>query len=114
MVNNSANWRPKAVEIHRRLQRGDIGEIRHVQATFHVSLAFIFEDKANTGWIQTTGTVDGEVANEFVVMRSSSHCSVAKGRKYLRKRLRKRLRLGKYTLKMCLREPIKKWLGRVS
>lgn len=60
MINNSANYRPKAVYIHSRLVKAcDLGDIKHVSASFHVPLAKIFEDPANEGWIKPVGNMQG-------------------------------------------------------
>ena len=38
---------------------GDIGEIRHATVLFHTPLAWVFDDPANVGWNEPTGTMLG-------------------------------------------------------
>jgi predicted dehydrogenase len=58
-INNSANYRPKAIMLHDIITRGDIGEIKHIHAYFGVNLGWLFEDPASTGWHMKTGNMIG-------------------------------------------------------
>jgi predicted dehydrogenase len=59
LVNNSANYRPKAAYIHDQISKGRLGEIHHVSSYFHTPLEWLFEDPANVGWVQPVGNMVG-------------------------------------------------------
>ena len=59
MVNNTANWRPQAVEAHTLVAGGAIGSIEHVLCVMHSPLLWLFDDPANEGWTKPSGNMVG-------------------------------------------------------
>lgn len=60
MVNNTANWRQQSRDIHESIVvHGLIGTVRHVTAFFGVNLGWLFDDPANTGWVEPSGSMVG-------------------------------------------------------
>jgi len=57
MVNNTANFRDKCFEARRLVEAGELGEIHHVLCVMYSPLMFLFDDPANTGWVQATGSM---------------------------------------------------------
>jgi hypothetical protein len=56
LVNNTANWRERSREIYETIVlRKELGEIKHITSFFGVNLGWLFEDPANTGWVEPTG-----------------------------------------------------------
>jgi predicted dehydrogenase len=58
-VNNTANWREKTRQAQAMVAAGEIGEIRHGSVLFHTPLAWVFNDPANVGWNEPSGTMRG-------------------------------------------------------
>jgi len=61
MINNTANWREKSRMAQKIVQRGDIGEIRHVNIYWASNLGWLFNeaDEAFSGWNRPSGTMLG-------------------------------------------------------
>lgn len=60
MINNTANFRQQcraASELVRERRR--VGDVQHVQCNMHSALLWLFDDPANVGWTQVTGTMAG-------------------------------------------------------
>lgn len=60
MINNTGNFRQQcqvATEVVRGRRR--VGEVQHVQCSMHSALLWLFDDPANIGWTQVTGTMAG-------------------------------------------------------
>ena len=57
MVNNTANYRAKCFAARKLVEDGALGEIHHVMCFMYSPLMFLFDDPANTGWVQATGTM---------------------------------------------------------
>jgi predicted dehydrogenase len=59
MVNNTANWRAQAKAATEWVADGSIGKVEHVSCVMHSPLLWLFDDPANTGWTQPSGTMVG-------------------------------------------------------
>ena len=59
LVNHSANFRPQARAAHELIQKGNLGDVRHITAFFASPLSWIFDDPSNTGWNERRGTMLG-------------------------------------------------------
>lgn len=59
MVNNTANWRKASKIVQNTVAAGTIGEIRHATVLFHAPTAWVFNDPANKGWNEPSGSMVG-------------------------------------------------------
>lgn len=59
MVNNTANWRPQAVQARSIVESGALGELRHGSIVFHASTQAVFNDPTLTGWNEPSGNMVG-------------------------------------------------------
>lgn len=57
MVNNTANFREQCFEARRLVASGELGAIHHVLCVMYSPLLGLFDDAANTSWVQPTGTM---------------------------------------------------------
>jgi len=59
MVNNTANWRDQTKLAAEWVSTGRIGEVQHVNCYMGSPLLWLFNDPANEGWIQPSGSMIG-------------------------------------------------------
>ena len=57
MVNNTANFRKQCFEARQLVAAGELGEVHHILCVMYSPLMFLFDDPANTGWVEPTGTM---------------------------------------------------------
>ena len=65
-INHSANYRSQATTAKQHMHR--IGRLRHITASFASPVMFIFEDPANKGWNEPSGTMLGNGACFVVIL----------------------------------------------
>ena len=59
IVNNTANFRDKCFQARELVETGELGEVSHVLCVMYSPLMFLFDDPANTGWVEATGNMTG-------------------------------------------------------
>jgi predicted dehydrogenase len=59
LINHSANYRIQTQKARELVEGGELGDIVHISAFFASPLIWIFDDKANKGWNEPTGAMQG-------------------------------------------------------